>query len=209
MSMGARIRGLFGPYEHKVAALYRSIFIDLDDYARQLPRWLPEAARILEVGCGEGAVTEKLAAQYPHADITAIDLTSRAGRLYRGRRDGVRFLATTVQDIARDHPGAFDVILLSDVIHHVPPPIRAEIIDAIGVALAPGGTFLFKDWGRSLSPIHWLCHAADRWITGDRVKYLTPKEALALVRERLPDIRIVDRGHVRPWKNNFAFVLRG
>ena len=44
--------------------------------------------RILEVGCGEGAVSERLAALYPNAEITAIDITPNVGRLYAGRLGG-------------------------------------------------------------------------------------------------------------------------
>jgi hypothetical protein len=32
---------------------------------------------------------------------------------------------------------------------------------------------VFKDWERNSSPIHWLCDAWDRWLTGDRVSYMT------------------------------------
>lgn len=208
MPIGPFVRRLFGPYEHRVAALYRSIFIDLDDYAREIARCVPRAAHILEVGCGEGAVTEKLATLFPEASITAIDITPRVGRLYGGRHDSVEFRTETVQAHARAHPGQYDLILLSDVMHHVPLGLRAEILHAVGLALAPGGSFIFKEWGRAASPIHWLAHAADRWLTGDDVRYLTREEASVLARGSLPAARIAATGQVRPWKNNFMLVMK-
>jgi 2-polyprenyl-6-hydroxyphenyl methylase/3-demethylubiquinone-9 3-methyltransferase len=160
------------------------------------------------VGCGEGAVTEILADAYPEAQILAIDITPRLGRLYRGRRDGVEFREISVQEIAAEQPAGFDLITLSDVVHHIPLEMRAEILDAVSRCLAPGGRFVLKDWGRAATPIHWLCHAGDRWLTGDRVAYLTPEEASTLVSTSAPGLRTVAAGHVRPWPNNYAFIFQ-
>jgi len=57
MRPGPLIRRLFGPYERGLTEAYRRIFVDLDDFAHHLRSWVPEAKKILEVGCGEGAMT--------------------------------------------------------------------------------------------------------------------------------------------------------
>ncbi len=64
MRLGPQIRRLFGPYERQVAEAYKRVFIDLDDFAGRLRLWVPHPARILEVGCGEGAMMERLATIY-------------------------------------------------------------------------------------------------------------------------------------------------
>ena len=207
MAVGPLVRQLFGRHEPAVAALYRSLFIDIDALADQVAQWAPDCRTILEVGCGEGAVTEQLVKRFPHARIVAIDITPRVGRLYRGDPARVQFSQRTVQEVAAEHPGAFDLVLLCDVVHHVPDALRDGIFAAIGTALAPGGRFFFKDWGRSRTPIHWLCHAGDRWLTGDRVRYLDVSEGEALARRGLPGARIVDAAWVRPWRNNFAMLI--
>lgn len=207
MPLGPAVRRLFGRHEHRIAELYRSIFIDLDAYAQRIGEWVPNACRILEVGCGEGAVTERLAELYPEAEIVAIDVTSAVGRLFRGSSERVSFRETTVQAIAAEMPGAFDFVLLSDVVHHVPVPLREEILAAVSDCVAPGGVFLFKDWKRSATPIHWLCHGGDRWLTGDRVSYLTDDEAEAML-ERAFGKPPEARGWIRPWRNNFAMLTR-
>lgn len=209
MPLGSAIRAMFGPHERKVADLYRALFMDLNDLADKIRNWAPDARRILEVGCGEGAVTEKLATVFPNATILAIDITPRAGRLYQGRRGGVEFLTTTVQEIARSSPGHFDLIIMSDVIHHIPLNLRGEIIDAIDRTMAPGARFIIKDWQRSVSPIHWLCHASDKWLTGDHVIHVDPADLQRLVSERVPSLAAVDQDHIRPWRNNYAMVFAG
>jgi 2-polyprenyl-3-methyl-5-hydroxy-6-metoxy-1,4-benzoquinol methylase len=206
MALGATLRALLGPHERAVANLYRSIFVDLDDYKAKIRAWVPRAASILEIGCGEGAVTELLADIYADARITAIDITPRVGRLYQGRKNGVEFLNATIQEIAESHPAAFDLVLISDVVHHIPHELRGEVLRAAGSAIAPGGHLIFKDWAKSASPIHWLCYASDRWITGDRIAYLTRAEAERIISQEIVGLRLQTEAHVAPWRNNIATV---
>lgn len=207
MPLGPAIRALFGRHERRIADLYRGIFMNLGDYGAKIEDWAPAPVRILEVGCGEGAVTEVLAARFPDAAILAIDISDRVGRLYRGRAEGVEFRNATVQRIAAESPGSFDLIILSDVIHHIPLALRGEVLAAIGKALAPRGQFILKDWGRSATPIHWLGYSADRWLTGDRISYLVPEEAKKLVLRHLPQAEMIREGRIRPWSNNYALVF--
>jgi len=90
MTIGATVRRLFGRHERTVARLYRSIFIDIGCLSSLIREWMPQAQKILEVGCGEGAITEQLARLYPNADIMAIDITPRVGRLFNGNQDRVQ-----------------------------------------------------------------------------------------------------------------------
>jgi 2-polyprenyl-3-methyl-5-hydroxy-6-metoxy-1,4-benzoquinol methylase len=208
MPLGPAVRRLFGRHEHRIAELYRAIFVDIDAYARQIGDWIPTARRILEVGCGEGAVTERLARLYPDADILAIDITPRVGRLFRGPRHRVTFAEITVRQVATEQPGSFDLVMLSDVLHHVPPPLRPELLAAVRATVAPGGALIFKDWERTAAPIHWLCHAGDRWLTGDRVRYLRKLDAEAMLADAFGGPAVVAQARVRPWRNNFAMLAR-
>jgi 2-polyprenyl-3-methyl-5-hydroxy-6-metoxy-1,4-benzoquinol methylase len=208
MPIGPAVRRMFGRHEYRIAALYRGIFIDLDAYAARIGEWIPNARRILEVGCGEGAVTERLARLYPDAEILGIDIMPAVGRLYRGPITRVRFREATVQSVALEAPGGFDLVILSDVLHHVPLALREEILAAVRACIAPGGVLLFKDWERTATPIHWLCHAGDRWLTGDRVSYLRKPQAEAMLTRAFGRPPIVAQAWVRPWRNNFAMLAR-
>ncbi len=208
MAIGPLIRGLFGPYEHRISEIYRSVFIDIDDLARRLHLWAPTAKHILEVGCGEGAVTERLRNAYPDAAITAIDITPRVGRLYRGSPDAVRFIQCPVQDIAVAEPNHYDLVVLSDVIHHVPEPFRQDLLDAIRSTLAPGGVFVFKDWEPSFSLIHWLCHAGDRWLTGDKVHYIKQAEMRERLAKSFGQRAVVAEARIAPRWNNIAILVQ-
>jgi 2-polyprenyl-6-hydroxyphenyl methylase/3-demethylubiquinone-9 3-methyltransferase len=208
MPIGPIVRRAFGPFEQQVTAAYRAVFVDLDAYVDAVRAWVPDAREILEVGCGEGAVTERLAAVYPNARITAIDITPRVGRLYRGPADRVCFRQSPVQEVAAQEPGKFDLVMIADVMHHVPLGLRKDLLDAVRICLAPGGSMIFKEWERRQTPIHWITHALDRWVTGDRVSYLSRDEGRDLLAQSFDRSSFIEERRVAPWRNNIMTLVR-
>ena len=208
MKPGPLIRRLFGPFEHQIGELYRSIYIDIDAFVKMILQWRPKAARILEVGCGEGQVTERLSVAYPDAQITAIDITPRVGRLYRGSLNHVRFKNCDVQEIAAAESGHYDLVVLSDVLHHVPMQYRQGLLDSIRATLAPNGNLVFKDWEQNRAPIHWLCYASDRWLTGDRIQFMTRAEMRSILTRSFGEHALIAESRVAPWWNNIATLVR-
>ena len=208
MPPGPLIRRLFGPYERGVAEAYRRIFINLDAFAELMSAWVPQAHKILEVGCGEGAMTERIVRTYPTAAVAAIDITPNVGRLYRGNTSAVTFRQETVEAAARREPASFDLVVLSDVMHHVPADLRRTLMVSIDQAMVPGASLLFKDWVISTTPIHWLCAASDRYLTGDDVAYFTMDGINALVTGAFGPGAIRRSGTVKPWHNNVAVLVQ-
>jgi 2-polyprenyl-6-hydroxyphenyl methylase/3-demethylubiquinone-9 3-methyltransferase len=207
MRIGPFVRQLCGPYERRISDAYRGIYLDMDAFVMQVHRWSAHAIKILEVGCGEGAVTTRLRTAYPTARITAIDISPRLGRLYSGSPHEVLFIQSNVQDVAATNPGDFDLVVLSDVLHHVPIAARKALLEAVKTAMAPHGTFVFKDWEKSRSPIHWLCYASDRWLTGDRVSYMSREEMHEMLKQCFGDAALFAEARIRPWRNNIATAI--
>ena len=208
MPIGPFIRRLFGPYETTVTDAWRSISIDIDAYVDGVRNWVPSAERILEVGCGEGAVTERLVRVYPDAEIIGIDVASNVGRLYAGPPGRARFLKTTIEEFAVTSPGTFDLVVLADVLHHVPQDLRGSILDTIKGLLVPGGSLAFKEWERRFSPIHWFGYFSDRWITGDRISYMNREEILERLIHSFGKSAIRDEDWIAPWRNNISILVR-
>ena len=208
MALGPFVRGLFGRHERRLAELYRALFFNVDDYVGTLKQWLPHAGDILEVGCGEGAVTERLAGAYPEARITAIDITPRVGRLYRGRTDGVRFLQADVGAVAREHPAGFDLVVLSDVLHHVPSELRSGLLRDIRAAMRPDALFVVKEWEKRNSLVYWLGYASDRWLTGDRIRHMTAAELRCQLHEGLGAHQVLQEARISPWRTNIAMLVQ-
>jgi 2-polyprenyl-6-hydroxyphenyl methylase/3-demethylubiquinone-9 3-methyltransferase len=206
MSVGAAVRRAFGPYEWHIAEAWRRLFVDLDSFADQLGRWT-RPSRILEIGCGEGAMTERLVRMFPNADVVAIDITPNTGRLFRGDTRRVSFRQARAEDVAAEQPASFDHVLLADVIHHVPLSMRADLLASARRAMAPGGRFVFKDWARRPSVGHLACFIADRYVTGDDVHYHNEQELRALATGAFGAGSIVAQAWIRPWRSNFAMLV--
>lgn len=208
MSVGARVRAAFGPYEPIVSNLWRAMFVDVAHWTGVVASWSPAPRRILEVGCGEGYSTARLVEAYPGIPLDAIDIAENIGRLYDGPVGAANFRIAYVEQIAAEKPGAYDLIVLSDVLHHVPPAQRKSLLEAIRTALAPDGTLAMKDWHRSWAkPIHWAVYGSDRFLTGDRVQYLKREEARKLLGDVFGDDSIIAEMSIRPWANNYAFRI--
>ena len=207
MSPGALIRRAFGRHEKRVSELWRALFFDLAEWTGIVHGWAPEAKRILEVGCGEGYSTQHLVTAFPDAQVDAIDIAPNIGRLYGGPAGRANFRIVSAEDLAGEEPGVYDLIVLADVFHHVPREARESLLRAIAALLAPGGVFAFKDWHRNAAPIYYAAYASDRWLTGDRIAYLTPAEARAALRPVFGEGAIRGECVIRPWRNNYAICV--
>ncbi|MBP6749145.1 MAG: bifunctional 2-polyprenyl-6-hydroxyphenol methylase/3-demethylubiquinol 3-O-methyltransferase UbiG [Xanthomonadaceae bacterium] len=106
-------------------------------------------ARVLDVGCGGGLLSEALARE--GAQVTAIDLApdlikiAKLHRLESGVEVDYRLCA--VETLAADEPAAFDAIVCMEMLEHVPDP--ASVIAACAVLLKPGGRLFLSTLNRT------------------------------------------------------------
>jgi SAM-dependent methyltransferase len=106
--------------------LMSGFFAALDDALPALP-----PAAVLEVGVGEGEVSERIRARYPDAGVVGVDLPDpelAASWHERG-------LAGVFGDIAHlPFPsGSFDLVLAIEVLEHVPdPPAALAELERVG-----------------------------------------------------------------------------
>lgn len=208
MPIGATVRRMLGPFERPVSDLYRSFFVDLDMEVGQLKAWVPEARNILEIGCGEGAVAQKLAALYPDAKITGIDISPRAGRLFEGHSERVRFQCMTAAELAAVEPGAFDLVLTCDVLHHVPWDQHDALLADARTLLQPGGTFVLKEWELIDNLAHKFCEFSDRVLTGDDVRFGHKQYFAELLEKSFGAGSVRSSARIRPWPNNLIFQCK-
>lgn len=206
--IGRTIRRALGPYERQASELYRRMFIDLEDMSALVRTW-SKPTRIIEIGCGEGALAERLVRDFPTASYTGIDIIPHLGRMYSGPADRVTFRQITAEAMAQDHAAAFDLVVINDVLHHVPADLRPGILHASRCLLAPGGSLILKDWVRRLTPIHAAVYIADVVIGGDRgVLYMTADEQRRLIADSFGDNAVLAERAVRPWRQNLAFHVK-
>ena len=208
MPIGPLVRQMLGPLEKPISNIYRGIFIDLETLVQQIHKWTPSASSILEFGCGEGAVVEILTQTFPLSHITGIDISPRIGRMYQGDTQRVVFKQQDIKDFAAENPASFDLIIINDVMHHIPWDMHEPILEYVKSALKSGGHLILKDWNRNYSPIYFICYFMDRFITGDRVRYKTTLELQDLLRSIFGVESIKSEATIRPWSNNIAFLIQ-
>ena len=107
---------------------------------------------VLDVGCGEGQLTQIFARLYPKARVVGVDKDEKA--IDAARRDvkGLPNLTFEVGDIQEWLPaGPFDLIYTSMVLFHVPN--TEKVLKLAYEALKPGGYFWSKDLDVSVMPI--------------------------------------------------------
>ncbi|NUP36803.1 MAG: class I SAM-dependent methyltransferase, partial [Streptomyces sp.] len=103
---------------------------------------IPAAAeRLLDVGCGTGIVTRRLAAARPATRVTGADLTYGMARMAARRLPGSVLLADSRRLPFRD--GTFDAVTSVWLLHLLDEPedVRAVVAECARV-LKPGGVYV-------------------------------------------------------------------
>jgi 2-polyprenyl-6-hydroxyphenyl methylase/3-demethylubiquinone-9 3-methyltransferase len=106
-------------------------------------------ARIVDVGCGGGLLTEALARK--GARMTGIDLGRTAVAVASGHaaRGGlsIRYRRCSAEALASEAPGAFDGVVCMELLEHVPDP--AALVGACTGLARPGGHLFFATLNRT------------------------------------------------------------
>jgi demethylmenaquinone methyltransferase/2-methoxy-6-polyprenyl-1,4-benzoquinol methylase len=167
---------------------------------------LAPTGRVLELACGTGLWTERLA---HHAErVTAVDASPEALALNRGRLQSTRAQVEHVEaDVFTWQPAErYDVVFFSFWLSHVPPGRAASFWDLVARALVPGGRAIFVDnrwddtWKGRPPPDGWTEPRTD--IGSEYVivkRYWEPEELEA---------ELADLGwHARVWTTGRSFMV--
>ena len=110
--------------------------------------------KVVDVGCGGGILSESMALR--GADVTGIDMGDAplsVARLHSLESSvGVNYRKVTVEELAEEQPGQYDVVTCLEMLEHVPDP--DSVIKACSKLLKPGGQVFFATINRT--PKSWL-----------------------------------------------------
>ena len=168
----------------------------------------PGPARVVDLGCGEGALTASLARRWPQARVVGVDssaamLAAAAEHAEPGRVD---FVEGDVRDWAPDSP--VDVLVSNAVLHWVPG--HAELLGRWAGLLAPGGELAVQVPGNFRAPTHTLltelCRSP-RWSA--RLASVAPRADAVL--EPAGYLEVLTTAGLEPdvWETTYLHVLTG
>ena len=107
------------------------------------------SARVLDVGCGAGILTEALAAR--GAAVTGIDLAADSIEIAKQHAADsglvIDYRVLGIETLADQVPAAYDVVTCLELLEHVPRP--AETIAACARAVRPGGLVFLSTLNRT------------------------------------------------------------
>jgi trans-aconitate 2-methyltransferase len=167
-----------------------------------------EPRTVVDLGCGEGALTASLAQRWPGARVTGVDsspemLAAAAAHAVPGR---VGFAAGDVQEWQPDGP--VDVLVTNAVLHWVPG--HADLLRRWAGQLAPGGWLALQVPGNWRAPTHallaGLCRSP-RWagLVGDAA----PAEDAVLDPAGYLEVLSGAGLTTDAWETTYLHVLRG
>jgi 2-polyprenyl-6-hydroxyphenyl methylase / 3-demethylubiquinone-9 3-methyltransferase len=145
-------------------------------------------ARILDVGCGGGLLTEGLAKL--GGVLTGIDAAEAviaiAADHARSARLTINYEVITAEAYADQHPATFDTVVCMELIEHVPDP--DSLIGACARLLKPGGALFVSTLNRTPSAYVEAILGAEYLLkllpigTHDYLNFITPAELAAIFR---------------------------
>lgn len=115
------------------------------DFERHFEGLLPadKAARIVDVGCGGGALLDFLARR-GYSKLAGVDLSGEQLEEAKRRCPSASYEKADAAEFLRRSPGAFSTIFAQDVLEHVRRDDVLSWLDAARSALAPGGLLVVR-----------------------------------------------------------------
>ncbi len=137
---------------------------------------LRPGAKVLEIGCGTGAITKRLLATGAH--VTALDRSGDMLDAARRRAPGAHYLCCDVT--SADLGDGYDCVVLAFVLHELPNEKRRNTLAAATQTLAPQGRVAVMEWALPEN-------ATGRRVWQRIIRTIEPPHALELVAGSVTD----------------------
>jgi trans-aconitate 2-methyltransferase len=166
-----------------------------------------DPAEVVDLGCGDGALTATLAERWPAASVLGVDSSTEMLEKATALSDGrLRFRLATIEAWRPDAP--VDVLVSNAALHWVPD--HTAQVDRLVTLVRPGGWLAFQMPGNADAPSHTILselrHSA-RWraLLGAAPRRSPDTGDPPLYLDRLSRLGCA----VDAWETTYAHVLPG
>ena len=148
------------------------------------------ADRVLDVGCGTGALLCQIASTYPQAELVGIDPMAKMLEVARRRLPPSVDLREGWAEELPYRDQFFDVVVSCNMFHYVRRPVVA--LREMGRVVRPGGQLVITDWCDD----YLACRLCDRYLrlfSPAHFKAYGERECLGLLKEVGPSHAVIER----------------
>ena len=146
--------------------------------------------QVLDVGCGGGILSDSMARK--GAEVLGIDLADKALKVAQlhaleASTSGVKYRSVSVESLAAERPGSFDVVTCMEMLEHVPQP--ASVVKACADLAKPGAWLFFSTIHRNPKSFLFAILGAEYVLrmlprgTHEYQKFIRPSELAAYCRD--------------------------
>jgi len=210
MSIGKITRKLLGKYFDPVGKIYRAFFVNVDIFVSSLPVF-EKGQDLIDIGGGDGEILDKILTQNPHIKAILIDISSNVGRMISNTNlKRIKLLPgySIKKYINSSKFSTAKYLMLSDVLHHIPPNNRKAFFEDIFSLCNKNTTLIIKD----IEPGFFksiLSLLADKYISGDKQTSLISQENVTEeIKKKYPEIKIQKTTLFKKNPPNYCLVFR-
>jgi 2-polyprenyl-3-methyl-5-hydroxy-6-metoxy-1,4-benzoquinol methylase len=149
------------PISERLFVTARLLSAPLAKVASRVP-----AGRVVDIGCGHGALVSLLANARPDRQVLGIDPDARKigwARASVGRLANVELRVATVDALSPDLAASFEAVVVADVLYLLPLEDWEAFLAATLRLLRPGGVLLLKEAEADRSWRHVKC-LVQEWV---------------------------------------------
>jgi len=167
--------------------------------------------RALDVGCGGGILADSVARM--GAEVLGIDLSTKALKVAQlhaleAETPNIAYREVSVEALAAEVPGSFDVVSCMEMLEHVPDP--ASVVRACADLVKPGGWVFFSTINRNPKSFLFAIVGAEYVLnmlprgTHEYAKMIRPSELAAYCRHAGLDVQQTSGMEYNPLTKHYS-----